>query len=60
MQNSPYGEAVRSQILATIEKDADAFTWAPYTVAVDSPDKSIKANAEDAESIRTPLIEVLQ
>jgi len=60
MQNSPYGEAVHSQILVTIEKDADAFTWAPYTVAVDSPDKSIKAKAEDAESIRTPLIESLQ
>ena len=60
LENSRYAEAVRSQILATIAKDADAFTWALYTVAVDSPDKSIKAKAEDAESIRTPLIESLQ
>ena len=60
LENSPYADAVRSQILATIEKDANAFTWAPYTVAVDSPDKSVKAKAEDAESIRTPLIESLQ
>ncbi len=58
--NSSYAKAVRSQVLATIEKDADAFTWAQYTVAVDSPDKSIKSRARDAESIRTPLIESLQ
>ena len=60
LKDSPYAAAVRSQILATIEKDADAFTWAPYTVAVDSPDKSIKAKAKDAESIRTPLIASLR
>jgi putative cardiolipin synthase len=60
LENSRYAEAVRSQILVTIDKDADAFTWAPYTVAVDSPDKSIKAKAEDADSIRTPLIKSLQ
>ena len=58
--NTPYADAVRSQILTTIEKDAGAFTWAPYTVAVDSPDKSIKSKAEDAESILTPLRESLQ
>jgi putative cardiolipin synthase len=60
LENSPYAEALRSQILATVEKDAGAFTWAPYTVAVDSPDKNIKGKAEDAESIRTPLIESLR
>jgi putative cardiolipin synthase len=60
LENSPYAEALRSQILVTVEKDAGAFTWAPYTVAVDSPDKNIKGKAEDAESIRTPLIESLQ
>jgi len=59
LKDSPYAEAVRSQIFATIEKDADAFTWAPYTVAVDSPDKINKARAEHADSIRTPLIEAL-
>lgn len=57
---TPYANAVRSQLLATLEKDADAFTWAPYTVAVDSPDKSINAKARDNESIRTPLIDSLQ
>jgi putative cardiolipin synthase len=58
--STPYAAAVQSQILATLEKDADAFTWAPYRVAVDSPDKIHKAKAEDAASIRMPLVESLQ
>lgn len=55
-----YAAAVQSQILATLEKDAGAFTWAPYTVAVDAPDKIFKSAAKEAASIRMPLVESLQ
>lgn len=60
VENTHYAAAVQSQILTTLEKDASVFTWAPYTVAVDSPDKIVKSKAEDAASILTPLIESLQ
>lgn len=55
-----YGEALTSQILATIEKDKDMFTWAPFQMVVDSPDKGVKKRAEEAASITTPLVEALQ
>ena len=38
-----------------IDTDADDFTWAPYQLVYDSPDKSDKQLAEDAASITTPL-----
>jgi putative cardiolipin synthase len=54
-----YGEALRAKVLASLEGNGDALTWAPYTLAVDSPDKSFKEQAETAESIMTALIESL-
>jgi len=36
--NSEYAEAVRDEILEYIETDSSVFEWAPYTLAVDSPD----------------------
>lgn len=54
-----YAEAVRDQVLEYVETDKDVFLWAPYTLAVDSPDKAFKKKAEDAASITTPLIETL-
>lgn len=54
-----YGEALRAKVVASLKPDADALTWAPYTLAVDSPDKSFKEQADTAESIMTPLIESL-
>jgi putative cardiolipin synthase len=54
--DSKYAAAVRSQILEFIESDDSPFVWAPYTLAVDSPDKSFKSKAKDAASITTPLI----
>jgi len=48
-----YAEAVKDKVLEYIEIDTGPFTWAPYTLAVDSPDKSIKSKAADADSIKT-------
>ena len=36
------------------------FEWAPYELVVDSPDKGVKAKAEEADSITTPLIESIR
>ncbi len=56
---SKYAEAVRDQVLEYVETDASVFTWAPYTLAVDSPDKVFKSKAKEAASITTPLRESL-
>jgi len=58
--DSKYAEAVKTKILAYVETDNSVFDWAPYQLVVDSPDKGIKAKAEEADSITTPLIESLQ
>ena len=54
---SPYAEAVEDSFLDLVEGSTDAFTWAPYQLVYDSPDKSDKKLAEDAASITTPLAE---
>ncbi|NCF24296.1 MAG: phospholipase D family protein [Gammaproteobacteria bacterium] len=56
IRESKYAEAVRSKVLAYIETDAVVFEWATYSLVVDSPDKGIKAKAQEADSITTPLI----
>jgi len=58
IQTSKYADAVKEQILKYVETDEEFF-WAPYTLAVDSPDKGIKSKAAEAASIKTPLIESL-
>jgi len=57
--DSEYAEAVRDQILENIETDSSVFTWAPYVLAVDAPDKSFKSLADTAGSITTALRESL-
>ncbi len=59
IKTSKYADAVRDQVLEYVESDNDVFTWAPYKLAVDSPDKSIKSKAAAADSIVTPLRESL-
>jgi putative cardiolipin synthase len=56
---SKYAAAVKDQVLEYVETDSDMFIWAPYTLAVDSPDKAFKKKAEAAASIKTPLRESL-
>jgi putative cardiolipin synthase len=58
--NTRYAEAVKAQIFEYVESDEDVFTWAPYILAVDSPDKAFKKKAAEAASITTPLYASLQ
>ena len=53
--DSIYAAAVRDKVLEYIETDTNPFVWAPYTLAVDSPDKSFKSKAAEAASITTAL-----
>ena len=55
-----YAAAVDDKVLEYVETDNSVFTWADYTMAVDSPDKNIKSKAEAADSIVTPLLKSLQ
>jgi putative cardiolipin synthase len=57
---SKYAAAVKDRVLEFIETDSSVFEWAPYTLAVDSPDKGIKSKAKEADSIKTPLRKSLQ
>jgi len=54
-----YAAAVKDKILEYVETDTSLFIWAPYVLAVDSPDKSFKSKAATAASITTPLRESL-
>ncbi len=56
---SKYAEAVKDQVLEYVETDTSTFIWAPYILAVDSPDKTFKSKAADVASITTPLRESL-
>jgi putative cardiolipin synthase len=58
--DSKYAAAVRVQSLKYLEPGNDLFEWAPYELVVDSPDKGIKAKAEEADSIVTPLVESIR
>jgi putative cardiolipin synthase len=58
-RETKYAKAVEADLSRIIDSDADAFIWAPYKVAVDSPDKAIKAKSEEADSIVAPLAESL-
>jgi putative cardiolipin synthase len=57
--DTPYAAAVKMQVHEFIGSDEDLYTWAPYTLAYDSPDKAQEKLAENAQSIRTPLRESL-
>ncbi len=50
---------VMNDILAYVQLSADDYLWAPYQFIYDSPDKALKKKAEQAESILTPMREVL-
>ena len=57
---SDYADAVRSKALTFIESGRNMLVWAPYRLAVDSPDKGIKAKAKNAVSITTAVLESLR
>ena len=57
IKDTPYAEAVRRRVEHYIESEENIAIWAPYTLAVDSPDKSDKKRAAEVASITTPLKE---
>ena len=59
VSESRYAAVVRSTILDAVQRDASAFTWAPYDLVFDSPDKSQPNSAETAASITASLRESL-
>ena len=59
IKTSVYADAVKDKILEYVENDTGHFVWAPFSLAVDSPDKSFKSKAKEAASITTPLRESL-
>lgn len=60
VMDTAYAEAVRREVLDYIETDEPSFTWAPYKLVFDSPDKGMKSRASEAGSIRTPLKAALE
>ena len=61
ISNSRYADTVGAQISEYLDTDTDTdvFTWAPYILTVDSPDKAYKSKAADAASITLPLYDSL-
>jgi len=60
IQESKYADAVRTRYLRYLEPARRLFEWAPYSLVVDSPDKGVKAKADEAASITTPLIDSIR
>ena len=58
--DTPYGQAVGQSISKYVDNDGEMFEWAPYELAVDSPDKSDKKRAAEAASITSPLRKSLE
>jgi putative cardiolipin synthase len=60
IRDTPYADAVRAELMDFEKGGGSVFTWAPYVLAYDSPDKSIKDKAEEAESITTTLARAIR
>lgn len=54
-KETPYADALIRSIKFIDDIDKDDFTWAPYQLVYDSPDKARGEELEADESIRTPL-----
>ena len=55
IRQTKYANAFRDSLEIVTDADLDDFTWAPYELAYDSPDKTDKKLAQDAENITTTL-----
>ena len=55
-----YAAAVRKEVEEWIASDLSLYTWAPYEVVYDSPDKARGSTAKGAASIVDPLRETVQ
>jgi len=57
--DTQYGEAVKVDYESYFSDTARQLTWAPYTLAYDSPEKADKKLAKDAKKITTTLAGVV-
>jgi len=57
--DTSYAAAVRDQELAFADLGANRLTWVPYTLIYDSPDKGVQSRKDEAELLKTPLLNVL-
>jgi putative cardiolipin synthase len=61
VQTTPFAEALTRNIEDVIAIEGDDFSWAPWELVYDEPEKARTDDlADEAASIRTPLIESLQ
>jgi putative cardiolipin synthase len=58
-RSSRYAEAVLDRIIEQIDGSARAFTWAPYSLVYDSPDKGVRSRSRAAGSVLAPLADAL-
>ena len=58
-ENSDYADAVRASIESYIGTGADRFTWAPYDLVSDSPNKSSADTWDESELISTKITSIL-
>ena len=59
-RTSPYAAALEMDIQKYVDAEGEIYTWAPYELVHDSPDKVQKELAAEAASITTPLIAAIQ
>jgi putative cardiolipin synthase len=55
-----YADAIRARQTEFFDLDPEKLIWSPYRLVYDSPDKGIQSRKDQAELMRTPLIEVLE
>ena len=60
IESTRYAAAVRREVEEWIASDLSLYTWAPYEVVYDSPDKARASTAKDAASIVDPLREAVR
>lgn len=58
--SSVYADAVRQSAQALIDSPAEVYTWAPYELVVDSPDKVYKQQAAAASTMKLSLADSLK
>ncbi len=61
LADSVYAESLRADVSRYLDSDGSMFTWAPYILAYDAPDKARKRNGEQpARSIVATLAEAVE
>jgi putative cardiolipin synthase len=58
-RGTPYATALREEVRDYIDSDSSLFSWSPYRLVYDSPDKAQRDKAAEVASIVTPLRDAL-